>query len=112
MYIGEISKKTGLSIKAIRFYEERGLIRQPERKGRYRVYQPKDVELLILIKEAKVLGVTLSQLEGVIVYKNGQVDWVNIKLFLSDFRVQLVNQINDINNKIASIDRCYDQITC
>ncbi|WP_434938062.1 MerR family transcriptional regulator [Shewanella sp. HL-SH8] len=112
MYIGEISTKTGLSIKAIRFYEERGLIQTPERKGRYRIYRPKDIELLILIKEAKALGVTLSQLEGVIVYKNGQVDWAKIKLFLSEFREQLVVKINDLNNKIANIDRCYEQITC
>lgn len=112
MYIGEISKKTGLSIKAIRFYEERGLIQTPERKGRYRVYQQKDVELLVLIKEAKTLGVTLSQLEGVIVYNNGQVDWASIKKFLSEFREELVAKIKDINNKIANIDRCFEQIRC
>jgi len=52
MYIGEISKKTDLSIKAIRFYEKTGLIRRPKRMSRYRVYQKTDVELLILIKEA------------------------------------------------------------
>ncbi|UJF20465.1 MerR family transcriptional regulator [Shewanella sp. OMA3-2] len=112
MYIGEISKKTGLSIKAIRFYEERGLIQTPERKGRYRVYQQKDVELLILIKEAKALGVTLSQLKGVIVYKNDRVDWASIKQFLSEFREELVAKSKDINNKIANIDRCFEQIMC
>jgi len=110
MYIGEASKKTGLSIKAIRFYEERGLIRHPERIGRYRVYKETDIEILILIKEAKELGVTLSQLEGVITYSNGKVNWGNIKIFLRDVRKQLVHQIDDIKAKIDSIDKCYDQI--
>lgn len=110
MYIGEISKKTGLSIKAIRFYEQKGLIRRPERIGRYRVYQETDIELLILIKEAKALGVTLSQLKGFITYNDGQVDWANIKIFLREIRVQLVNQIDDIKNKIDSLDKCYHQI--
>ena len=110
MYIGEISKKTGLSIKAIRFYEEIGLIRQPERVGRYRVYKETDIELLILIKEAKELGVTLSQLKGVIAYKNGKVDWAHIKIFLSEIREQLVNQLDDIKKKIDNLDQCYDQI--
>jgi len=110
MYIGEASKKTGLSIKAIRFYEERGLIRQPERIGRYRVYKETDIELLILIKEAKELGVTLSQLERVITYNNGKVDWGNIKIFLRETRKQLINQINDIKAKIDRLDKCYDQI--
>jgi|TARA_R110001599_G_scaffold70858_2_gene198191 MerR family copper efflux transcriptional regulator len=110
MYIGQASKKTGLSIKAIRFYEEKGLIRQPERIGRYRVYQEADIELLILIKEAKELGVTLSQLKGIIIYNDGKVDWANIKIFLVEIRAQLTNQIGAIKKKIDSLDKCYDQI--
>ena len=111
MYIGEASKNTGLSIKAIRFYEKKGLINQPERVGRYRVYNETDIELLILIKEAKALGVTLSQLKGVIAYTDGKVDWANIKIFLSDVRIQLVNQIDDLKQKIDLLDQCYNQIT-
>lgn len=76
MYIGEASKKSGLSIKAIRFYEAIGLIKQPERKGRYRLYEETDIEILVLIKEAKELGITLSKLQGVIVYKDGKADWL------------------------------------
>lgn len=110
MYIGEASKTTGLSIKAIRFYEEKGLIRPPKRVGQYRVYQDTDIELLILIKEAKALGVTLSQLKGVITYSDGKVNWANIKMFLSEIREQMVDQIEDIKKKIDNLDRCYDQI--
>jgi len=110
MYIGEASKITGLSIKAIRLYEEKGLIKQPERIGRYRVYQEADIELLILIKEAKELGVTLSQLKGIIAYNNGQVDWANIKIFLGEIREQLIHQIDDLKKKINNLDKCYDQI--
>ncbi len=110
MYIGEISKKTGLSIKAIRFYEEKGLIRRPERIGRYRVYKESDIELLILIKEAKELGATLSQLKELITYNDGKVDWANIKIFLREIRGQLVSQVDDIKKKIDSLDKCHDQI--
>ena len=110
MYIGAAAKKTGLSIKAIRFYEDIGLIRPPERIGRYRVYKDTEIELLILIKEAKELGVTLSQLKGVIVYNQGKVDWAKIKLFLAELRTQLFHQMDDIKKKIALIDECYEQI--
>ena len=110
MYIGEASKKTGLSIKAIRFYEAQGLIRSPERVGRYRVYKEADIELLILIKEAKAFGVTLSQLRGVIVYRDGEIDWENIKQFLRDARAQLVQKIEEIKKVIDSLDECYEQI--
>ncbi len=111
MYIGEAANVTGLSIKAIRFYEEKGLIQPPKRVGRYRVYQDREIEILILIKEAKALGITLAQLKGIIVYNNGEVDWANIKVFLSDIRQQLVLQIDELKMKIESLDICYHQIT-
>lgn len=110
MYIGEASKRTGLSIKAIRFYEEVGLINPPERRGRYRVYKDREIELLVLIKEAKALGVSLSQLQGVIVYHDGQVDWAKIKLFLAELRTQLLLQIEDLQEKVINLDACYEQI--
>ena len=110
MYIGETAKKTGLSIKAIRFYEKIGLIREPERVGRYRVYQQTDIELLILIKEAKELGVTLSQLKSVIEFNRGVVDWGNIKLFLAEIRLQLVREMEVLSQKIENLDQCYQQI--
>jgi MerR family copper efflux transcriptional regulator len=110
MYIGEASKKTGLSIKAIRFYEEIGLIRQPERRGRYRIYEETDIEILVLIKEAKELGITLSKLQGVIVYNNGKVDWLKIKIFLREIREQLIHDIEDMKMKVSNLDKCYHQI--
>ncbi len=110
MYIGEASKRTDLSIKAIRFYEEIGLIHPPDRIGKYRFYKENDIELLILIKEAKELGITLSQLKDVITYNDGKVNWSNIKVFLAKQRVQLLRQIDDINKKIDMLNKCYDQI--
>jgi len=110
MYIGEAAKKTGLSIKAIRFYEAQGLIEPPARLGRYRVYTTQDLELLLLIKEATELGVALSQLKGVISYRNGKIDWKNIKVFLTEIRAQLIEQRTDIERKINSLDACYAQI--
>ncbi len=35
MYTGEVSKQTGLSIKVIRFYKEKGLINTPENVGHF-----------------------------------------------------------------------------
>jgi len=110
MYIGEASKKTGLSIKAIRFYEAKGLIKPPERVGRYRVYHSTDIELLLLIKEAKDIGVTLSQLRSVIEFNKGVVDWRNIKLFLAEIRQQLVREMEVLSQKIENLDQCYQQI--
>jgi len=110
MYIGEISKKTGLSIKAIRLYEEKGLIPTPKRSGRYRIYQESDVDILLLIKEAKSFGVTLAQLKSVIVYSNGQVDWAEVQAFLALQRNRIIDEIRTLKDQINKIDECVSQI--
>ena len=112
MFIGEVAKKTGLSIKAIRLYEERGLI-SPSRQGRYRVYNDVDLETLKLIVEVKVLGVTLSQLEDVIQYQDGQVDWQRIGQFLIQVKAQMIEEREKLTQKINQLEECIHSIdTC
>jgi len=110
MYIGEIAKKTGLSIKAIRFYEEKGLLMPLPRKGRYRIYNDSHVDILNLIKEAKLLGSSLSQLKHAIVYKNGEIDWSVIETFLHEVKSQLSLQVIDLNNKVKRVEQCLLEI--
>ncbi|MDO6583605.1 MerR family transcriptional regulator [Photobacterium sp. 2_MG-2023] len=106
MYIGAVSKRTGLSVKAIRLYEDMGLIRVPFRQGNYRVYTETDVEVLQLIKEAKQLGVTLNRLKGVIRYRDGDVDWDRIHCFLLDVRQQLMAEQALLEQKIKRVELC------
>ncbi|MFC3153019.1 MerR family transcriptional regulator [Litoribrevibacter euphylliae] len=106
MYIGEVAKQTGLSIKAIRLYEEMGLIRTPKRQGRYRVYNEQDVEVLRLIFEAKQLGVTLSRLKNVIVYDQGEVDWARIRTFLHEVRAEFQQQLLTMQRNIERVSEC------
>lgn len=62
MFIGKVSELTGASRKAIRHYEEMGLIRIPKRQGTYRVYDKNHVHLISSIKRAQSLGFKLSEL--------------------------------------------------
>ncbi|MCE0492457.1 MerR family transcriptional regulator [Vibrio salinus] len=67
MFIGEVSKSTGASPKAIRLYETLGLLTQIPRQGRYRIYDQSDIEFIKLIKEAQSLGITLSDFKALVV---------------------------------------------
>jgi MerR family transcriptional regulator, mercuric resistance operon regulatory protein len=59
--IGELAKRTGLSIKTIRYYEARGLLEQPPRtEGGYRLYGPEEAARLRFVQRAKLLGLTLE----------------------------------------------------
>src|SRR5580704_4420804 len=64
--IGDLAKRFGLTLRTLRFYENRGLL-EPVRRGGRRLYGPKDVERLALIVKAKKLGLTLTAIQQLIV---------------------------------------------
>jgi MerR family copper efflux transcriptional regulator len=63
MNIGEVAKSSGMSTKMIRHYEETGLIRAATRTGaNYRVYTPRDVQVLRFVRQARHLGFSTKQI--------------------------------------------------
>jgi len=59
--IGSLARLTGISAKAIRYYEEMGLLPPAERAGnRYRHYGQADINRLMLLRRIRLLGVPLS----------------------------------------------------
>ncbi len=59
--IGELAVEFGISTRAIRFYESKGLI-APERVGSNRIYKKRDRARLILILRGKRLGFSLEEI--------------------------------------------------
>ena len=50
--IGEVADRTGVTQRALRFYEERGLLRPPERmEGGFRLYSENDVSRIAYIRQ-------------------------------------------------------------
>lgn len=67
LFIGDLSKRTGVPVKTIRYYEDLGLLDKPKRtESEYRVYGQKDVDKLLFIKKAKDLGLKLSEIKKII----------------------------------------------
>ena len=55
--IGQLAQRAGIGVSTIRFYEQKGLIEGPPRnKSGYRLYPPKMVEKVRLIKHRRDLG--------------------------------------------------------
>jgi DNA-binding transcriptional MerR regulator len=57
--IGDVVRQFGLTHRALRFYESRGLVK-PARRGSTRLYGRTHLERLAVIVKAKKLGLTLS----------------------------------------------------
>jgi DNA-binding transcriptional MerR regulator len=65
--IGDVSKRSGIGIEALRFYEKSGLLDKPERTDSgYRMYDAKVLERLAFIKQAQVLGFSLEEIKQII----------------------------------------------
>jgi len=62
--IGELARRTGLSISAIRFYETRGLVRAIRTSGNQRRFLRSDIRVLSFALIAQRLGLTLAEIEA------------------------------------------------
>ena len=71
--IGELSREFGVTLRALRFYENKGLI-SPHRDGLNRLYSQGDRTRLALILKGKKLGFTLGEIREMIAAEENETD--------------------------------------
>jgi DNA-binding transcriptional MerR regulator len=65
--IGEFAKRIGVSTKALRLYEQMGLLRSHTRgENRYRYYLKSQIDLANRLKEFKTLGFSLAEIKSLL----------------------------------------------
>lgn len=70
--IGQAAQAAGVTRKAVRLYEAKGLLPKADRTSAgYRLYGPADVELLAFIRRARTLGLRIDDIRDVLAVKNG-----------------------------------------
>lgn len=100
MRIGELCAKTGLSKETVRYYERQGLLEnipQPNRSNNYKVYSAVDLQRLNMIKHAKMLGFTLSEISEVLAV------WVDDKFTAEQKRDSLQRKLQQLEEKEAAL---------
>lgn len=94
MYIGKAAKLSGTTIKSIRHYEKIGLIPQPPRIGKYRIYSQENVDVLRFIKCAQQLGFKLKELQNILgEYTGSEFPWEQAQLEIEKKKGELTIQI-------------------
>lgn len=114
MYIGTLAKLTGATPRAIRLYENMGLIPAPHRKGTYRYYDEAHVELITMIKDAQQLGFKLSEIKALSIHTTDgdEFPWamaagmVRDKIMAMDREIHRMKEktglLNDLLNKLEN----------
>ena len=107
--IGDLAREFDLTTRAIRFYEDLGLL-QPERSGpggRSRVYSSRDRTRLKLTLRAKRLGFTLTEAKDIIdMYETPRDTGAQLTKFLDVLalhRQQVEDQLADLRANLEEI---------
>lgn len=100
MTISQMSRLYGVSLRTLRFYEDRGMIR-PRRDGNARFYRPSDRIRMEMILRGKKLGFTLTEIQELIGGK-GATETPDLEEQLQPH--QVLNQIVHLERQREEID--------
>jgi DNA-binding transcriptional MerR regulator len=104
--ISELAREFDVTPRAIRFYEDQGLL-APKRDGQRRIYSPRDRTRLKLTLRGKRLGLTLSEIRDLIdMYEPGRDERPQLERFLAVLEAHkagLLQQREDIEAQLSEI---------
>jgi len=104
--IGELSREFGVTLRALRFYENKGLI-SPQRDGLSRLYSLGDRNRLALILKGKKLGFTLGEISQMIAVEEGEADAKALTLS----REKCLEQIELLKKQKAEIEEGLNELS-
>lgn len=97
--IGQAGRAAGVTRKAIRVYEDKGLLGQPDRTAAgYRLFTTADVDTLRFIRRARALGLGLDDVAEVLTERRAGGSPC------SSVRARLTQRIDDIGRAIADLE--------
>src|SRR5436309_6552075 len=111
--ISELAREFDVTPRAIRFYEDQGLL-SPRRDGQRRIYTIRDRTRLKLTLRGKRLGLTLSEIRELIdMYEPGRGERPQLERFLAvleSHKASLLQQQTDIEAQLSEI-RAFEKRT-
>lgn len=109
MLINELSKKTGVAIPTLRYYENFGLFEgvtdESVTTNNYKYYDESIVEKIEMIKGAKEGGFTLSEIKKLLD------SWYDKNLSIEKKTVVVQNKISEIDSKINELKKVRKLLT-
>jgi DNA-binding transcriptional MerR regulator len=91
--VGKAAKAAGLSAKAVRLYETKGLLPPAERTDAgYRTYDDDDIAILKFIRQAKTLGLSLGEIRDILDLRRGGTTPCRHVTALLDQRIRDIDQ--------------------
>jgi DNA-binding transcriptional MerR regulator len=109
MTIGEAARRSGFTIRTLRFYERRGLLTPAARRASgYRIYTEVELHRLSFIRQAKALGLTLAGIQPLVTsvaQRNGGGTRAHLARVLSERIRQTTAQIETLTELRRELER-------
>jgi DNA-binding transcriptional MerR regulator len=109
--IGQASQQTGLSTKAIRIYERKGLLPKADRTSSgYRLFQGTDVDVLRFIRQARSLGLRLDEIKNVLdLQRSGQRPCETVIAMLDAHLAEIERTLSDLTSLRSTLAKACSQ---
>lgn len=104
MNIGDVSEKTGLPSKTIRYYEDIGLVRPLRSANGYRQFRDSDTHKLTFLARARALGFTIEDCRGLLAL------WEDQDRASADVRSIASVHLEEIERKISDLSAMRDTL--
>ncbi len=104
--IGKLARHGGVNIMTIRYYERRGLLPAPARSASgYRLYADDAVRRLQFIRQAQLLGFSLSEIQDLLSLR------MQPGTTCADIRMRAKEKIAAVEKKIEDLERIKNALT-
>ena len=104
--IAELAAEYDVTLRTIRFYEDRGLL-TPERRGTTRVYHPRDRVRLALILRGKRLGFSLDEIAKIVDMYDAEPGEEGQLVYLLD---QITHRRTELEQRRRDIDETLEEL--
>jgi DNA-binding transcriptional MerR regulator len=104
MMIGEVVERSGVSRKALRLYEARGILPPPRRTAAgCRVYAPEVLDVLDFVQQGRSLRLTLAEIKHIIIFRrSGTTPCAHVRRLLTQKEADLKALLAEVRRILQS----------
>ncbi|MET8757814.1 MerR family transcriptional regulator [Lentzea sp. NPDC004782] len=104
MRIGELATKTGVSVRALRYYEEQGLLESERSEGGQRHYGDKAVDRVRMIQQLYAAGISSASIVEMLPCLATGVASPEVLARLREHRSSVVRRIDELQETLLQLD--------
>ncbi len=110
MNIGDVSARSGLPAKTIRYYEDIGLLKPLRDANGYRAFQEKELHKLTFLGRARALGFTIEDCRALLaLYDDDGRESADVKRIANEHLKQVEAKISDLRSMRDTLSHLIDE---